>query len=268
MGAQSGELYHRIERLFSPNKHQHPYKAKLAPFALLVLCLPLLLKQPGATKTLLPVSSPLVRSEQTAPPIIKNNIAVAKPGNSTPALSKTLRKQPVIKRQPRIQPAGSNQPAANPVFEEPIAVIAVSNKASYLPLLAYSSNGLKRTGDILIRYTDSVNVFTEQISRAQIEELTATQMERTLNSMAQGVYELANKSDFTLVMESPVVPVNVTVDGDKNLFYAQTKLVQKTMYDAYFRQWKIQFTIMNGDQQLGSRFITIHQKKKLESARL
>lgn len=271
MSEQKGELYTRIERLFAKNRSHHPYKFRIAPFAALLLCIPLLVKV-APTNTInattpqvfaLNEASPASLTEQVIPAIsntpVPKTVVLHEGKKALPVGTITLQlKQPV---HPKNNTAGADR-------ETLIEIQPVSDVISVEPKTIYVSDGTKRDEDIVLRYSDSVNLYAGFISKENVESITNTQLEKVMQWVAQGVDDKLVKQGLKLVMVTPEAKVDVSSDGQKNLYFANATVAQQTQYDTYFQQWKIRFTIMNGDQQIGNRYVTIYQKRKLQSAKL
>lgn len=274
MSAGKGELYTRIERLFAKNRLHHPYKIRIAPFATLLLCFPLMMQVapvvPGNTLVVqgyaLGRTSPVLLSEQRIP-VIGNDLrekpivapVVQKKTVLLPALKKNAHNLFLTKTK-----NGVNVTPAEYIIE----VQPVSDAVSVLPKTIFVSDGTKRSEDIVLRFSDSVNLYAAFISKENVETITNTQLEKVMEWVAQGVSDEVVKEGYKLVLKAPEAKVDVSSDGEKNLYFANATVTQQTQYDTYFQQWKIRFSIMNGDQQIGNRYVTIYQKRKLQSARL
>jgi beta-lactamase regulating signal transducer with metallopeptidase domain len=266
MGTPTGELYTRIERLFTTNKQRHPYKIKAWPFIAILCCAPFIY-QPAATTNSnafakgfaeVTILQPLASNQQKRTivnkyqPENKTNLSPVKSAGKI-AIPEPLQERPVIFEE---YPANEN----NTVAAVPVAdVIAIE------PTAVFVSDGTRRNEDIVLRFSDSVNIYAGFITRANVENITNNQLEKMMNLLTLGM----NQPDInTFYFESPPVPVTVSSEGEKNLYFAKTTVQQHAQYDAYFQQWKIRFTIMNGDQRLGERFVTVYQRKQLQSVRL
>lgn len=274
MAAKNGELYTRIERLFAKNRSQHPFKLSLAPFAALLFCFPLMMqvapvvKEPAAVMQEYAVSgSSPVFTEQQIPAISNNPGSINGPLTEVPVpRKKTL---PVLSLKKKIQPVmvkRAGEPAGIPAVY--IEVQPVSDAVSVLPKAIFVSDGTKRNDDIVLRFSDSVNLYAGFISKENVEKITNTQLEKVMEWVSLGVSDQVVKEGYNLMIKGPDAKVDVSHDGEKNLYFANATVTQQTQYDTYFQQWKIRFTIMNGDQQIGNRYVTIYQKRKLQSARL
>lgn len=269
MASKNGELYTRIERLFAQNRSQHPYKLRIAPFASLLFCFPLLMQVAPVVRE----HSPLLQgyalnasiTEQQIPAISNNLNAVYTKDTQAPvAVKKTL--PPKKKTPPSAVITIASAPATPGDYF--IEVQPVSDAVSVLPKAIFVSDGTKRNDDIVLRFSDSVNLYTGFISKENVESITNAQLEKVMEWVALGVNGQVVKEGYSLIIKGPDAKVDVSRDGEKNLYFSNATVTQQTQYDTYFQQWKIRFTIMNGDQQIGNRYVTIYQKRKLQSARL
>jgi beta-lactamase regulating signal transducer with metallopeptidase domain len=265
MGAKKGELYTRIERLFSANKQRHPYHVKWWPFVAILFCAPFIYQPATTTKKDVftagraPVTQPVAFNEKRLPAIV----------NKYQPLSKITLVP--VKREPKIVVHEAEQTPTVTVKRYPVnetatvVVVPVSETTTNEPTAVFVSDGTKRNEDIVLRFSDSVNLYAGFITRTNVEDITNKQLEKVMNLVALGLNDAVTN---TFYFESPAAPVTVSSDGEKNLYFSSTTVQQQARYDAYYQQWKIRFTIMNGDQRLGERFVTIYQRRQLQSVRL
>jgi beta-lactamase regulating signal transducer with metallopeptidase domain len=274
MGARKGELFSRIERLLSKKQNHLPYKINFTPFILLLIALPMMVEVRRLNNS---VTEMPAQYNAGAKNIILPGTEIMRPGilnspntvNSGIGKVAALKLKPVVTAQTVKQATNTEkEPGLNSSDDKSMFVELVSDEEVLAPGLIFVSDGTKRSNDVVLRFSDSVNLYSRFISRSDIESVTAGQLENIMGLVAMGMNNNLDKNGNKLIIESPGIPVNVTTQGEKNLYYRNASLQQQIQYDAYFQQWKIQFTIMNGKQQLGNRFVTIYQKKVLQSASL
>jgi Zn-dependent protease with chaperone function len=266
---EKAHLLHRIERLFGKGRHgyQFPVKRLLAlPVILLALLAGEQAQQLNTPKPAgiffekVPVVKkglPVLYSEKPVAAIVSAPVRYAEVG--TPAKT-NLR----ISKTALAEVREAVLPPADAVFAE---VTEVADIASTSPFTTFITSGSHKSEDVLLKFTDSVLVYENFISRLNIEAATNQSLTSLLNIVAGMNDELLNQPQ-SIRLAAPAAPVTVTQDGGRNFYFNDTRLQQSARYQPATRQWQIQFVLLNGDHKLGERFVTIYQKRQLRTANL
>jgi beta-lactamase regulating signal transducer with metallopeptidase domain len=247
------DLLYRIQRIF---KKEEPLKTgvQLLPFLSL---LGLLLLQPsGKTVPVLPNrESPVFTASLWELPV--NNNTLAK-GNSLWVSAKKRHKQkpdPVKKQKP------------SPSIEKLSGydmLIPVTDRNEQVLQATIINNSNSSIAGSLLQLRDSILLFQESISGENI--LSATQT--ALTGILQTIVSLNETAKENLVLTADPIPISVTQEGTKNLYYHSVHLLQTTLFDAAAMQWKIELKLVNGTVPVATRYITVSLLKKLKSISL
>jgi beta-lactamase regulating signal transducer with metallopeptidase domain len=254
MSVQEHDLLFRIKRLFKQD-NKRDQQLKLAPFASLLIGMLFIGSVQNGLK-LLTNNAKIFGVLQKKEEVVNSNASF------TVATIKV--KTTIEKKANNIPTINSTKEDFNIATAEIVEVVPIADIASNEPYATIVDNKIAKVNDAVLNLTDTTLLYNNEVTATNIKTVTNEALDKLLSVIAE--FDVSeNKS---IIITSAPLPISVTQEGARNLFYNNVSLKHTTCFNTTTKKWDIILEVFNNETLIGKRLLSINTIKKLSQISL